>query len=51
MSLADDIIASLKELDRTSKDFDMVIENSIDAANTVLHCAQHQKRIGNIQDS
>ncbi|OJD31560.1 uncharacterized protein BKCO1_4700055 [Diplodia corticola] len=45
MISADDIIASLKELNRNAKDFDMVIENSIDAANTVLHCAQHQKRI------
>ncbi|EKG11293.1 hypothetical protein MPH_11638 [Macrophomina phaseolina MS6] len=45
MISADDIIASLKELDRNSKEFDAIIENSIDAANTVLHCAQHQKRI------
>lgn len=51
MSLADDIIASLKGLKSNSKDFELVIENSIDAANTVLHCAQHQKRIGNISNS
>ncbi|KAB2579736.1 Histidine protein kinase NIK1 [Lasiodiplodia theobromae] len=45
MISADDIIASLKGLKSNSKDFELVIENSIDAANTVLHCAQHQKRI------
>ncbi|KAK7730806.1 hypothetical protein SLS57_001640 [Botryosphaeria dothidea] len=45
MISADDIISSLKDLDRDSKEFESTIESSIDAAHTVLHCAQHQKRI------
>ncbi|GME65863.1 hypothetical protein GTA08_BOTSDO00203 [Neofusicoccum parvum] len=45
MISADDIISTLRDLDRNSSDFDTIIKNSVDAAQTVLHCAQHQKRI------
>ncbi|KAF2146046.1 uncharacterized protein K452DRAFT_294657 [Aplosporella prunicola CBS 121167] len=45
MISADDIITSLRALDRTAPDFLGQVDSSIDAAKTVLHCAQHQRRI------
>ncbi|KAK8200187.1 uncharacterized protein BKA78DRAFT_376412 [Phyllosticta capitalensis] len=45
MISADDIITSLRSLDPSSANFQTIIKNSIDAAQTVLHCCQHQKRI------
>ncbi|KAK8171098.1 hypothetical protein BKA80DRAFT_339132 [Phyllosticta citrichinensis] len=45
MISADDIITSLRSLDRNSMNSETIVKNSIDAAQTVLHCCQHQKRI------
>ncbi|KAK8179324.1 hypothetical protein BC567DRAFT_295025 [Phyllosticta citribraziliensis] len=45
MISADDIITSLCSLESDSMNFETVVKNSIDAAQTVLHCCQHQKRI------
>ncbi|KAK7550432.1 hypothetical protein IWX49DRAFT_556445 [Phyllosticta citricarpa] len=45
MISADDIITSLRSLERNAMNFETIVKNSIDAAQTVLHCCQHQKRI------